>query len=167
MACTRLPVEPRDFHVLALVCLQSEVHLAAWIVRPRQSCNHFQGRRTEQGRRNFVVRESLRCCQRFRDWLALSRSENAEIAVKHGRRGNVGNILRRLGTLNCALISTEEEKLVLYDCAADNSAELISLQRVALRREEISRIEDSIAHKLECIAVELIRARFCDDVHVC
>src|SRR5215831_16587675 len=25
MACTRLPIEPRDFHVFALVCLQSKV----------------------------------------------------------------------------------------------------------------------------------------------
>ena len=33
---TLLPIEPGDFHVLALIGFQSEVHLATWVIRLRQ-----------------------------------------------------------------------------------------------------------------------------------
>ena len=70
------------------------------------------------------------------------------------------------GTLNGALISAKEEKLVLHDGAAECAPELISLQRVALRRKEVSSVEDPIPHKFKRIAVEIVRTGLRNDVHI-
>src|SRR5262249_34240468 len=121
---------------------------------------------TELRRRNFVVFESLGGCQRDLPRLAWRRGKSAEIALKHGRAGNVGDILRRFGALNGALVSSKEKKLVLYYGPADDSAELVSLQRVALWRKEIARVENSIPHEFKRVAVELVRAGLSDDIHI-
>ena len=47
---TLLPIEPGDFHVFALICLQSEVHFAAWIIRLGQPRFHLPSERTEERR---------------------------------------------------------------------------------------------------------------------
>ena len=59
-----------------------------------------------------------------------------------------------------ALVSGEEEQLVLHDRPADRAAELVALDRVALGRKRIPRIEDSIPHEFEQIAMKLVRSRF-------
>ena len=74
--------------------------------------------------------------------------------------------MRRIGTLDSALISAKEEKLVLHDGTAEGSPKLISLQRVARWCKEVSRIKDSIPQKFECIAVEDVRTGLGDDIHV-
>ena len=63
----------------------------------------------------------------------------------------------RFGALNGALISAKEEKLALDDGTAEGSPELVSLQRVSFRCKEVSRIEDSISHKLKRVAMEVVR----------
>ena len=71
-----------------------------------------------------------------------------------------------VGALNGSLISAKEEQLVLHDGPADRSPKLISLQRVAFRRKEVSRVENSISYKFKRIAVQVVRTRLGDDVHI-
>src|SRR5207302_6877604 len=128
-----LPVEPGDFHMLALIRVQSKGHFATWVARLRQPRCDFQSDGAEQRWRNRVIHKSLRCRQRDWFYLAHRPRKSAEIAGKHGRRGNIGDILLRVGSLNSALISAKEEELILDDGASESSPELVALQRVALR----------------------------------
>src|SRR5207244_5071127 len=95
----RLPIEPRNFHVLALIAPQSEVHFAAWVTRLRQPRHDFQRERTDQGRRNLVIHESLRRRQRQGAGPTRGAGKGREIAPKHCCCWNVGGVLRRIGAL--------------------------------------------------------------------
>src|SRR5262249_23737706 len=150
---------PRNFHVLALIASQSEVDFAAWVTRLRQPRRNFQREQTDQGRRNLVIHESLSGRQGQRTGPARGTGEGCEIAPKHGRCWNVRGILRRIGALNGSLISAKEEQLVLHDGPAERSSKLVSLQRVAFGRKEISRVENSIPYKFKRIAVKVVRTR--------
>ena len=55
----------------------------------------------------------------------------------------------RVLTESRALVPAEEEQLVLDYRSADRSAELVALQRAALRRKITPRIEQIIAYKFE------------------
>src|SRR5207237_9866073 len=83
---TGLPVEPGDFHMLALIGFQSKGHFATWVARLRQPRCDFQSDGAEQRWRNRVVQKSLRCRQRDWFYLAHRPRKSAEIAGKHGRR---------------------------------------------------------------------------------
>src|SRR5262249_33057642 len=83
-----------------------------------------------------------------------------EIALKHGRRGNVAGIERGVRTLNGALIAAEEKQFIFDDRAAQNSAELIALQRVALQRKEVARVQSAISEEFEHITMKFVRTGF-------
>src|SRR5207249_282240 len=70
----------------------------------------------------------------------------------------------RSAALAARLPAAEEEEMVVNNRAADSGAELIQPQLILAGGEEISRIEFIVAHELEQVAVELVRAGFRDDV---
>src|SRR5207244_270278 len=96
--------------------------------------------------------------------VAGRRGEGGEIAGKHRCSGNVGDRIRRSGSLDRVLIAAEKEQLVFLDRTADNSAELVALQRVAGSREEVAGVKDSVSQKFEQVAVKLIRAGLGDGI---
>src|SRR5262249_9722177 len=57
MLLARLPIEPCNFHVFALIGFQTEVYFAARVARLRQSRCDFQRKRTDQRWRNLVIDE--------------------------------------------------------------------------------------------------------------
>ena len=73
-------------------------------------------------------------------------------------------VLRRIRTIARALISAEEEQLVLDDPAAGGAAELVPLQGVARGCEEVARVQIAVAEIVEEIAVKLVRAGLGDGV---
>src|SRR5437588_168367 len=76
-----------------------------------------------------------------------------------------GNTPLRIGPLQCRLEPTEEEQFVFDDRPANDSAELVALQAVPLRRKWITGVEDSVPDKFKQAAMKLVRARLRHDVH--
>ena len=72
---------------------------------------------------------------------------------------NETNRPRRSITKTRTLECSEEKQLVLYDRPADRAAELVALQRVLNRSEELTRIHGSVADEVEPGAVKLVSAR--------
>src|SRR5271156_4249496 len=66
-----------------------------------------------------------------------------------------------------ALIPGEEKCLVVDNRPANRTAILIALDLVVSgrRRKKVLRIESRIADKFESVSVEVVGARFCDDVY--
>ncbi len=62
------------------------------------------------------------------------------------------------------LIRPEEEQPVFQYRAANAAAELIALQRILRRCEEVSRIETAVSQKLERTAMQRIRSRARDNI---
>ncbi len=84
----------------------------------------------------------------------------AEIALNHrgGRNKSSGRVRSRILAGDGVLIAEEEEQLVLDYGSADGAAELVALERVAGRREEIARVQIAVAQELERVAMEGIGA---------
>ena len=61
--------------------------------------------------------------------------------------------------LDLPLVAAEEEQLVLEHRAAERPAELVALEAVARRREEVARVEVVVADELEGVAAERVGAR--------
>ena len=80
--------------------------------------------------------------------VAGRRSEGREITRAHRRRRRETDGRARVRFLYLALIAAEEKQLVLSDGAAHRAAELVALQTVALRGEEV-RVEFVIARPIE------------------
>src|SRR5206468_1928508 len=61
--------------------------------------------------------------------------------------------------LDRALISAKEKQFVFDNRPAQHTTELIALQRIALCGEEVSRVQRTVAQKLERVSMKLIRTR--------
>jgi hypothetical protein len=78
--------------------------------------------------------------------------------IMAGVRTNATMVYRPSGS-SCLDIP-EKEELVPNDRTAQRSAELVTLQRVALQSKKVSSVESVIADELKHVAVELVRAGF-------
>src|SRR4029077_1785289 len=59
------------------------------------------------------------------------------------------------------LVAAKEKYSILCDGTAQRPAKLIALDRVTLRGEFVSRIEDPVPHEFKEIAMKFVRSRFC------
>src|SRR4051812_22258780 len=124
----------------------------------------FQNRGAQQGGIDTVIDErglqgKLASC------VAGWRGEGSKIALRHrGGRDNRSLIRRSLADC-CALITTEEKHLVRDDSPARRSSKLVAFDAVAVVRKRIAGIETAVAHKLEQITMETVRARFRDQTY--
>src|SRR5882724_2219901 len=80
----------------------------------------------------------------------------------HGRCRDKSNQIRWVLTDSGSLVTCKEKQSVFGNRSAHSPAELVTFYRVPLESEGIPRIEHSIPHKFKQIAMNLIRARFCD-----
>src|SRR5262249_51398131 len=101
---------------------------------------HLQSRLAQLAPRNGVIHER-RSQSDLPSVVARGRGDFGEVPCKHCRRRNVVGTRYGSGPLDRELCSPEEKELVVDDGAADRSAELISLERIANRREEIAGVE--------------------------
>src|SRR5439155_12057908 len=89
--------------------------------------------------------------------VARRRCKCREVAVEHRLRGDEAEGGRGIASLDAALVTAEDEQLVLDDRRAERAAKLIAIEAVALRREEVARDEVIVAQELEGVAVHLVR----------
>ena len=93
-------------------------------------------------------------------------SQGREVAIQNCLRRTVTEGIRRRYLLIGSLIPAEEEQLVLDNWTAQHAAKLVAFQTVceplpvgSRRPETICGVELVVAHKPECIAVDLVGAR--------
>ena len=67
--------------------------------------------------------------------------------------------------LNGLLIGDKKESAIADNRAAEGAAELVALELVFCCRVPRSGVEDRVAQEFKSIAVEVVAARLCDDVH--
>ena len=91
-------------------------------------------------------------------------SNGGEIPAEHGLRRRV-RIGRQRLDLPQSFVVAIEPQLVFVDRPAQRAAELVALQVVFGGGKEVARIENIIAHELECLAVERVAAALGGDVH--
>ena len=139
-----------------LVCNVTVAHQAALIDRLRQCGDKLHCGRIEASGIDFVAVKWR--AESPRSSLARRRSKCGEVALLHRGRRHIACIERGIGTLNCGLVAAKEEQFVLDNRTAQDSAELVALQRVALGGKEVARVQRPVAQKLEEIAVEFIRS---------
>ena len=145
------------------------------------------GRGHEVGQRRVAVRERVQRRDRLTDWVleerrhlvARKRLPGEEVdgrgqhAVREitgplGRRGHVGHLGDALGGAR-ALVVGEEEQPVAADGPAHRPAKLVAAVvrgRLVARREEIPRVERSVAEEAVAGSVKAVGARLQHDVHL-
>src|SRR5689334_27962 len=105
----------------------AECDFTAGITRFRQACGDFHSHGTELRGINAVVYKGS--SQRNRaPCVACRRGKSRKVSGQHCGCGYELTGVSRILTKRRALISAEEEQLVLDDCAAARAAELIALQ---------------------------------------
>src|SRR5262249_54336937 len=89
----------------------------------------------------------------------------AEISVERRRRGQKSQRLGRCLTVARALVSAKEEELLLADRPAKGAAELVALESIVGRREEIACVQRAVAEEFEDVSVELVGSRLRNRIH--
>src|SRR5437868_2749405 len=121
----------------------TESHGSALILSRRQALCESHSSRTQLGWADLVALERLRQRQRSRS--ACRRCPGGEVAVQHGCRRNTCTLFDSILSRDGALISAEEKQFVLFDRSADGSTELIALQKIRFRGEEVPAVEFVVA----------------------
>ena len=149
-------VDPRN--TLSLVAYGSATvyEATAGIIGLRQVLRYVHCGNAELRRIDPIVDE--RRPQIDRPCSALYRSKGRPVACQHGWRWKKGLDVCWIRSLRRFLIAGKVEQLVLYDRAADRSAELVPLQRTALRGEIFPGVKEIVASKIKSAAVQLVGA---------
>ena len=170
MIAAPLVIELADGLTLVDFGTRRVVDAAARIGRRRQVAHDRERRLVVQRRADRVVREWRAKGERPAS-VAGRRRKRRPVAREHLRRRNERDVVRRRLARVGALISCEEEQLVVTDRTAQHAAVLVPVQSVVLaravgvlRRERIGRIEIVIAQELERVAVHLVGSRTRDRV---
>src|SRR5262249_4061385 len=133
---TLLPVDSADIQVLMLIGDVPVFHGAALVDCRRQRRSELQGRWIQLARIDFVSGERWRKIFTFTRSLARVGSKARKVAPKHSGCRNITGIESWIGSLNGSLVTAKKEQFVFQDRSAENAAELITLQTVALRGEK-------------------------------
>src|SRR5262245_51154698 len=159
-------------HLLGILIVSAaECDFAARIIRLRKFRRDVEGGPAELRRIDSIVHEGSREID-LTVGVACRRSDGGEVSRKHRRCRNVSLGVCRVPAESRSLVAREEEQLVLYDRAANRSAELIALQGApdlfpirAYTSKIRGRIEKVIPDEFEKVAVKLIgsRLRYCAD----
>ena len=150
--------------VLRAVVRDAVLQPSAGIARDGHVLHEVQRHRAEARRIDPVVDEAAGERQ-LAAAVARRRRDRGEVAVQHRLRRHEADRRRRITVFDAALIAAEQEQLVLDDRRAERAAELIAVQAVALRREEVARVETVVAEELEGVAVHFVRSRLGHQVH--
>jgi Carboxypeptidase regulatory-like domain len=148
----QLIVSLGDYLVVVFVHRRAGQNQPAWIVTCGQVAGNLERSRAEQGRIDLIVDRSQRGSPPALVHIC------SEVAGQHlgGRNEYLG--LRRVGAGPRTLVSRKEEDLVLFDRTADRAAELVTLEGVPGRREEVPRVKIPIAEEFEAVTMHRIRA---------
>ena len=141
-------VDLRQPLVLGVVVGDAVLQLAARIGRDRHVLQEIQRHRA-QTRRIDLVADKSAGQRALHAAVAGRRRDGREIAVQHRLRRHVADRRRRIAPLDAALVAAEEEQLVLDDRRAQRAAELVAVQAVACRREDVARVEAVVSQELE------------------
>src|SRR5207249_7779743 len=136
---------------------------AAWVGGNREQRGDLQCNRIDLARKqNIVVRN--RGWQVDLSCLARRSKDGLKVSVQNVASRNICSIGCGSRPLDGSLIALEKEQLILDDGAAHDAPVLVSLQRVANRREEVPRIHGAVSHEPESVTVYRIRSRLRDRV---
>ena len=160
MVLVALIIHPAQDDLLVAVLDARILHLSARIGRDGQLLHQSDCGRSELRRRNTIVLKGRKQVDLTCSRIALRRGNRGEVAGKHVGCWNECDVCGGSGKLGGSLKSAKEKQLVVLDRAADGAAELVPLERIALRRKSIPRIHRSVAKKFEDIAVKIVRAGF-------